>query len=346
MYLVGICGHFGKNANFFDGQTVKTKTLTEELMKKLKPNNVLTLDTYGWKRNPILLLIKSCILAFKCKNIVILPAHNGVKVFSTIFTLLNKILKRKLHYVVIGGWLPNLLRENHKLKKRLHDFTGIYVETNVMFEELRKLGLWNIRLLPNFKRLSILDEKELVFSYNKPYKLCTFSRVMAEKGIEDAIDAVIAINKNFGKEIFTLDIYGQIDESYKERFEKMQKSFPGYISYKGCVDFNESVKVLKDYFALIFPTHFKTEGIPGTIIDAYSAGLPVLASQWDAASEIINHGITGFIYDFAQKSKLKELLLIISENPNMILNNKINCLRKAKKYSSETVVEEFIKYLM
>src|SRR5690606_29973646 len=97
-----------------------------------------------------------------------------------------------------------------------------------------------------------------------------------------------------------------IDEKYIGRFEEIKKEFPSYIRYKGSVNYVDSVDVLKKYFALLFPTQFKTEGIPGTIIDAYAAGLPVIASEWDSAHEIIDQGSTGYIYEFMRNSKLEE----------------------------------------
>ena len=41
----------------------------------------------------------------------------------------------------------------------------------------------------------------------KPLPLCTFSRVMKEKGIEDAVYAVRTVNEHFGRTVYTLDIY-------------------------------------------------------------------------------------------------------------------------------------------
>ena len=49
---------------------------------------------------------------------------------------------------------------------------------------------------------------------------------MKEKGIEDAINAVESINAHFGRTVYTLDIFGQVDVEYKERFSQLEKSFP------------------------------------------------------------------------------------------------------------------------
>ena len=63
---------------------------------------------------------------------------------------------------------------------------------------------------------------------------------MKEKGIEDAVKAVRTINEAAGSIIYTLNIYGQVDENYKEKFQKLTLDFPNYISYGGCVPFGDT----------------------------------------------------------------------------------------------------------
>lgn len=342
---LGICGHFGNGKNLNNGQTIKTRTLTSELQKIYGNGNILKVDTHGWKNNP-LILIKNCIHLLKeSENIIILPAQNGVKVFIPLFFLFNFIFKRNLHYIVIGGWLPEILQRNTILKNIVSRYDGIYVETYTMIESLKKLGLDNVRYLPNFKRITILKKEELVYRTNRPYKLCTFSRVMEEKGIEDAINAVTYINEVVGETIYKLDIYGQIEPTYKERFKQLIEKAPEYISYKGVVDFNNSVNILKNYFALLFPTYYKGEGFAGTVLDAFSAGVPVIATNWRYNGEIISHMHEGVIYDYKEKKKLQDILYNIYQNPDYINDMKINCLKKAEKFSPDVVMRLFSKYL-
>ena len=178
-----------------------------------------------------------------------------------------------------------------------------------MLNALVKQGLKNAKHLPNFKRLKVLDESELIYQYNEPYKLCTFSRVMKEKGIEDAINAVTSINNEKKRVVFTLDIYGQIDDNYKERFDELKSAFPDYIKYKGVVDFDKSVDVLKEYMALLFPTYYEGEGFAGTILDAYASGVPIIATDWKYNAEIIHNLKDGLIYDYRTPEKLRSILI-------------------------------------
>ena len=94
-----------------------------------------------------------------------------------------------------------------------------------------------------------------------------------------------------------------------------------------------------------FPTKFKTEGIPGTIIDALSAGVPIVASRWDNVDEIIIDGINGLIYEFNNLAdfyaKLKTML-----NCQKVFIIKKNCVKCAKNFDSNVAIEPLTNALI
>ena len=345
MYKVTVCGHFGGDKDFFDGQTIKTKNLYNALLHELGDNSVNKLDTYNWKKKPLSFLLNSIKQFKNSENIVILPANNGVKVFIPLFVILKKIYKRNVFYAVVGGWLPDLLKKKHALLKKAKKLDKIFVETNLMKENLELIGVTNTEVLINFKNIKPLKEMELNKNYEKPFKVCTFSRVMEEKGIEDAINAVKEINKKHNDVVYSLDIYGSIDAKYKDRFEEIAKEFPEYINYKGCVDPGKSVETLKDYYLLLFPTRFYTEGIPGTIIDAYMSGIPVVSSKWQNFNEIVKDRYIGYGYEFGNYEQFAEILEELSDG-KQIYEIKKNCLKEAEKYIPEVAIKTLTKYFI
>ena len=187
-------GHFAEGKNLLNGQTIKTKILTSELERSLGEDEIYKIDTHGGAK----VLLKMPFVLFgalkKSKNVIILPAHNGIKVIAPLLLFFNKFYHRKLHYSVIGGWLPKFLKTRKQLTNVLKKFDSIYVETTTMKKALEEIGFNNICVIPNCKDLKILSEDELSYQNSEPYKLCTFSRVVKEKGIEDAVRAVEKIN--------------------------------------------------------------------------------------------------------------------------------------------------------
>ena len=345
MKVLSIIGHFAFGKKCIDGQTVKTKIITDELELQLGEEQVLKIDTHG-KYKTLLKAPFQVLKALKYgRNTLIFPAHNGIKVFVPLLSFFKRFFKnRRLHYVVIGGWLPELLKQKKFLIKSLYRFYGIYVETNTMKIELEKLGLKNVYVVPNCKNLNVLSVEKLTYPTTMPYKLCIFSRVMREKGIETAIKVITRINEKLGT-VYSLDIYGPIDQNQGEWFDDLQKKFPNFVRYCGCVDANKSVEVLKDYFALLFPTHFYTEGIPGTIIDAYAAGLPVISARWASFADVVDDGITGYGYDFEDEEHFEQILQDIVNSPEKILSLKANCINKAKSYLPEEVIYKITRNL-
>ena len=342
-YFITVIGHFGNGKNLLNGQTVKTKIITDELERQLGSDSIQRIDTHGGAKT----LFKAPFQIFRAlkssKNVIILPAHNGLRVNAPLLSFGKHFFKgRKLHYIVIGGWLPEFIKNRKTLAKSLKKFDGIYVETNTMKTALERDGFSNVSVMPNCKNLNILSENELVYPEGMPYKLCTFSRVMKEKGIEDAVNAVKEINEESGKTVYTLDIYGQVDSNQTEWFEELQKSFPEYVKYGGLVPFDKSTEVLKYYFALLFPTHFYTEGIPGTIIDAYASGLPVISAKWESFDDIIRAGVTGIGYKFDNMNELKKTLKNVALNSDILDSMKSNCLDEAKKYLPENAISKII----
>lgn len=340
-----VIGNFGSGKGNYDGQTVKTHNTYQALCNILGTKNVTFINTNGGLKKIPVLIFKTILAAYQNRNIIMLPAQNGLKLFAPLLSVLSGICNCNMHYVVIGGWLPDVLSYNTILRKSLINFCGIYVETNTMKIELEKEKLKNVYIFPNFKHIKVLNESELVSIKKEPLKLCTFSRVMKEKGIEDAVNAVKAVNDAIGRNVYTLDIYGQIDNEQTEWFNELQKTFPDYVKYKGLVPFDKTTEVLKDYFLLLFPTKFYTEGIPGTIIDAYAAGVPVVCSKWQSFADLVDDSV-GYGYEFSSEEALKNLLRkIYFEDIDKILAMKKACILKSRQYMPEKVVKILINKL-
>ena len=339
MKKVSVIGLFCNGIDVADGQSIKTRIVADELERALGRDQVARIDTYGWKKHPFRLFQRCASAVIDSYNVVFLTDAGGVKVFPWLLSCLNIFTRRSIHYLVVGGWLVRYIRNHPILGFFMKRLNGVYVETTALKEGLEDLGFENLHLMPNFKRLNLIQEAQLACPTVEPFRFCTFSRVMREKGIETAISAVQKVNETYGRTICTLDIFGQVDPNQTQWFEQLTSSFPEYVRYCGVVPYDNSVETIKGYFALLFPTEFFTEGIPGTIIDAYAAGVPVIASKWESFADIIDDEITGIGYSFDYSELLSEVLFDVIEKPEIIYKMKNNCLEKARKYLPEKVIE-------
>ena len=326
------------------GQQVKTRELYHAMCDKYGTEHIRVVETHQWKKYIFRTLFQLLRNVPTSDRIIMLPANNGLLVFSWLLRIL-KNKEAKLFYDVIGGWLADILSDNPKLLKQLKKLNGIWVETSSMKRDLQAMGLQNIVTVPNFKKLEIVNSEQLPIHTSAPYRLCTFSRVMEEKGITDAILAVAQVNAQLGEQIYTLDVYGPIASQYAEEFQRLQEENVGFVSYMGIADPSDSVRILKDYFALLFPSKFYTEGVPGTIIDAYAAGVPVITVRWLNCGDVLEEGKTGIGYEFGDNQALADILVKVAGDVHPLLQMKENCLAKAKQFMPGVCMEQITKLL-
>lgn len=338
-YKFGICGPFDFEERGTGGQSVKTREFYYALMESIGKEKIQILESTGYKKNPFLFFLRYVNLLRNSEHTIILPAQNGIKIFAPISVWFKG--KGKIHYSVIGGWLPELLRNKPSLKKYLRRFDTILVETNVMKRDLETMGLTNVKRLLNFKRLKPISEIDP--EEHRPIRICYFSRVAKEKGIEDAISAVEAVNSEGMQCVF--DIYGPIIPEYEDEFASIQKTLPDGIRYCGKIEPEKSIATLRKYDLQLFPTRYPTEGIPGSIVDSYFAGVPVLSAKWNSFSDVVKDGITGIGFEQVNQVDFCNKLKWILNHTGKLEEMKRNCLLEAQQYKPERVIQSFFKMI-
>ena len=335
---IGIIGHFGGKKVFYDGQTIKTKSL-ERLLNETGKYDVYRVDTYYKKKHPIKLFFRTISCMLKCKKVIVILSVRGLKAYTGILRFLNFFLHRKLYYSVIGSTIINKARcKKKKYAKKLSIFNSIWFEYQLGTDKLLSYGIKNVKTVPNFKYLCPVTEEDIDnYKKDRTFRYCTFSRVMEEKGITDAITAVKSINDKAGKVIATLDVYGNIDDSYRTEFNRLTDFYSSFVTYKGAVSSMDSVKILQNYYALLFPTTWRGEGFPGTILDSFASGVPVIASDWKANKELVKTFKTGLVYPNEGLMSLVSCLEWANENVTKMRAMRKNCMEEYKKYTPEVV---------
>ena len=338
-FTFGVIGRTATDSELCDGQTVKTRVLVSELQNKYPDSQIVIADTYNYKKHPLKMVCNIINVMVKSNVIFVLLSRNGMKVIFPIINSMNIFLKKPILHDCIGGGWDTFVQRCPGIGKEIKKFTVNWVESQNEKEKLNALGYDNVEYLPNFKRLNCVAEEKLRLVYPEQFRFCTFSRVNEAKGIGKACEAVIKINREFGYAKAILDIYGPIEDNYDISINKYVEQANGAITYHGAVPSEKSVEILTDAYALLFPTTFYGEGFPGTLIDAFSSGVPIIATDWHLNGEIIQDGYTGLLYDPEKPEKLKELMEKLMDDPAMVFEMRKHCLAEAKKYSPDKVMD-------
>ena len=334
---IGIIGRVSET--LCDGQTVKTRILVDELRGRYPESSIYIAHTHDFKRRPLKRLGQVLQCLRRSEAVFVLLSRNGRKVIFPLLYILNRFYRKPLFHDLIGGVLDEDLRREPGLLKQLHMFRVNWVETDGLRDRLAAMGLKNGETLPNFKRLRVVPEVECTPKTDEIWRFCTFSRVTETKGITVAIQAVTEINRQRGKTVATLDIYGPVEPPYDAVFPQLLADAGEAVRYMGVADYRESTRILKSYDMLLFPTWHDGEGFPGTLVDAFSAGLPVIATDWHCNGEIIAHGKTGYLYPVNQPHLLKTLMEQAMADPTGVHRMALECLREVRRYDAQIAMD-------
>lgn len=342
---IGFIGRIDPDETMVDGQTVKTRTLYRYLVRRFGASSVRVVDTRDYRRETGRVVRELIRCLHECDDVVVLLSSGGRRALFPILRLASAALGVRVYHDLIGGALADDVEADAsgRLVRHLNSFEVNWVETRALADRLRALGVRNVSHLPNFKDVDDVDVDPRV-PPGPPYRLCALSRVTPEKGIDNAVRAVAAINGD-GPPVVTLDVFGPIEPSYEERFRRLVDSVP-HVRYAGRVPPERAAAAVSGHFALIFPTEWIGEGVPGTIIDAMHAGLPVVASRWPYYCEMLQDGVTGLSYDFDRpellEATIRELIALPEEE---LAAMRRATLERARAYAPEAVFGEIARAL-
>lgn len=116
------------------------------------------------------------------------------------------------------------------------------------------------------------------------------SCVEESKGLDTLLEIARILQAEHVDKYVKIDFYGQ----KKDHFFDEHLADIAMFEYTGLLQPEEVIPTLQEYDALIFPSHYVGKGCPGILVEALSAGLPIIASNWKYNSEFVTNGLNGF----------------------------------------------------
>lgn len=170
------------NRNRLDGETIKCRLLRDYL-NEIDEIKVYSVDTDNWKKHIIKLIFIIIINFFKCDSIIVSSADKGANIVLNFFRKIKT--KKKIYYFVIGGSLSKNINEKNWNIDTYKKLEKIYVEAEILKNDLEKMKINNVEVLSNFRKVKKF--KNTYVKTNKT-KFVYYGRVIKEKGIEEAIN--------------------------------------------------------------------------------------------------------------------------------------------------------------
>lgn len=341
------------------GQAIKVRQYYDIIFKYNK--NSIFVNLEGFKKNPLKKLLEIKRGIQKCDRIVLITASRGAKLLIPFINKYNKWNKpfilpligiSFLHWYLDGksdesqsqffnGNFSNFKEPKRKDIKNLSKISAIVAENEIVGNGIRNFfSINNVFIINNFR------DNETV-NYTKKsddsLKLVFVSRVCEEKGIFDAIDAV----KKCAEEGIKLNfsIYGEKSLN-KKNLAKFENSLFGNIVYKGKVVNNTIINVLKCADILLFPTRFCNEGTPGIISEALISGTPIISSDYNQVSAVLENNKNSLIYKRGNVEELKNCIKKLYLNRELLSKIRSECLKDGEKYTFGYWKKDFFSIIL
>lgn len=209
----------------------------------------------------------------------------------------------------------------------------VLMQTNSMVEVFRTTTNARVEWFATSRPMS--DDIRQRTGNSKP-RFVFVGHVKPTKGIREL---VAAANKLQSKYSFEVDIWGPLREGVVESELNTKCT-----RYRGVLPMEEVRQALDQYDVLVLPTYFHGEGYPGSIVEAFACGLPVITTDWRSIPELVNES-NGILVKPRDINDLADALERLIESPEQVRELSGGALATARRFSVVRWSDIFVEYL-
>ncbi len=286
-------------------------------------------------------LITLCfILAFH-KKIRIIHIHtasyNSFK-RSSLFVKVAKAMGRKVVLHIHGGGFKDYYMKQPRYVRSVLDKADALITLSTswksFFEDVALHS--NVHIVPNIISKPIYQE---VKSDGK-FHLLYMGHITKAKGVFDLVE-MIAENKNFYRGKLILDIGGDMYEADKLRNFVTDNKIDDIVHLHGWLIGNAKAKMFNWADAYILPSY--VEGVPISILEAESYGLPILSTRVGGIPDIVDEGKNGFLFTPGDKQGMKKAIDMVVENRDLKISMGSYSKELTQKNNPSSVEKDLIE---
>lgn len=280
----------------------------------------------------ILALLEELFVLIFDKKIKIIHVHTPSDIGfrrSSYYIYLAKVFHKKVIVHIHSGRFNDYYLRHRKYVEQVFSKCDVIV---ALTKEIKRfyeaMGCANVVLINNIIEAPI--EKDVRYEDNLIHFLFLGS-ITEQKGIYDLVDVLRKHRLEFEGKIM-LHVGGN-REVNKLLYIIETEGLHNLIKYEGWLSGERKIEILNKCNVFILPSH--TEGLPISILEAFSYGKYVIATNVGGIPEIINH-VNGVMFNPMDKDTLYKILSDLSQNGLSFVDS--NAIKKTVyEYMPESV---------
>ena len=172
--------------------------------------------------------------------------------------------------------------------------------------KVKKVSILNNVVLPleNFNEVSYKGRLELLF----------LGLICKDKGVFDLLEVIRANKDKFRNKLFLrIGGNGELERliAYIRKYD-----LNDFVSFEGWVSGEKKDLLFRASNVYILPSYY--EGLPLSILEAMSYGLPIIASDVGGIPDILNNYTNGLMVEPGNHQEIQKALFALLDNPYLI----------------------------
>ena len=321
------------------GTTVSLRHLIQDIQRRhtdvsLKVLNTGSIRGSGWKGFYRLLSVLFQIVwhAPRADTIALHLNPYAIPTLGTFSVCVSKIFGCRLLIRLFGG---NCFTEYGGIRGwffrfALRNAATYFAQTHELVNNAKSNGMVHVEWFPTSRPAAT----QPFSTSRKCRKLIYVGWVSSFKGIPELIEA----GKRLSFPGVSIDVYGPLEGLTESDF-----SGQDIVTYKGILPPGTAAEKMTEYDALVFPSHYIGEGYPGTVIEAFHAGLPILATDWRYMPELVDQ-TCGILFPPSDADAIRKTIESLAADDQRFLELQSGARARSKDFLIETWTDRFLEF--
>lgn len=177
--------------------------------------------------------------------------------------------------------------------------------------------------------------------WGEPFKILFLGVLIKRKGVSDLLKATRLLKNDFGSEKFRVVIAGSGQEEANLKNECKELGIDDVVDFVGWTDGKKKTKLLKECQMLVLPSY--NEGLPMSILEAMSYGMPIVATNVGDISSAVIDGVNGYLVEPGDVNAISTSLIKLIIDPSIYNSYSTASLFQTKAYFDEKKYIENLK---
>lgn len=269
---------------------------------------------------------------------------------DTLYLIICRIFRKKIFLHVHGGQLADFMQKYPKpvrgiIRRILRIPNRIAVLSDYQLRPFQEFNLnGHVKIIPNMihcdhYHLNKTFRAQFNIPVGKVVILFIASHLTKQKGVTELLRVAEWVIEKHQNVHFVIVGQGREEENMQSYCNKVgiQKN----ISFLGFLKKDQIIRVLNSVDILILPSY--GEGFPMVILEAMSAGLPIISTSVGAVPEILIEGKHGFLVSPKDVHSLFDKTECLISNPELREQMGIANRERVKQHYDLPIVAEIFK---